>query len=79
VRRKFHGTNDGDRYVSERDETRPMGVGQASLVGRVGRSFEWGADGRTWNSSSTETWVFSTSSAKRSTSCALRSGGNPAV
>ena len=61
VRRKFHGTNDGDRYVSERDETRPMGVGQASLVGRVGRSFEWGADGRTWNSSSTETWVFSIS------------------
>src|SRR5262249_28618729 len=34
VRRKFKGTNDGDRYVSERSETRPTGVGQGSLVGR---------------------------------------------
>ncbi len=61
VRRKFEGRNDGDRYVSERDETRPMGVGQASLIGRIGRSFQWGADGRIWDSSSTETWVFSIS------------------
>jgi opacity protein-like surface antigen len=61
VRNNFHGKNEGDRYVSERAETRPAGIGQASFVGRVGRSFEWGADGRGWRANSTETWVFSTS------------------
>ncbi len=61
MRHNFHGVNEADRNVSERRETRPVGVGQASLVGRIGPSFEWGADGRIWNSSSTETWAFSTS------------------
>jgi opacity protein-like surface antigen len=61
VRNKFHGKNDGDRYVSEREETRPSGIGQASAVGRIGKHFEYGADARGWNSSSTQTWVFSIS------------------
>ena len=60
LRHKFSGLNDADRYVSEREETRPVSVQQATLVGRIG-AFEWGADGRTWSSNSTETWVFSVS------------------
>ena len=61
LRHKFHGVNDADRYVSERRETRPVGIGQASLLGRIGPGFEWGADVRSWTSSSTETWTFSAS------------------
>jgi opacity protein-like surface antigen len=61
LRHKFHGVNEADRYVSEREESRPLGIGQGSLVGRIGKSFEWGADARGWKSSSTETWVFSAS------------------
>ena len=45
VRHKFKGINEADRYISERAETRPVAVGQASLVGRIGPSFEWAADG----------------------------------
>jgi hypothetical protein len=61
VRNKFHGKNEGDRYISEREETRPAGISQASLVGHLGKHLEYGADGRRWQSNSTETWVFSIS------------------
>jgi hypothetical protein len=61
LRERIKSTNDRERYESERRESRPFNVGQASLVGRVGPHFEWGADGRGWMSSSTETWAFTIS------------------
>ncbi|HEY2955958.1 MAG TPA: hypothetical protein VGK89_11990 [Candidatus Eisenbacteria bacterium] len=59
LRHKIKAENTAESHVSERRETRPVGIGQASLVGRIGPSFEWGVDGRGWTSRSTETWVFS--------------------
>ena len=56
LRHKIKGLNDADRYVSEREETRPFGVWQASLLGRIGPGIEWGADSRTWSSNSSQTW-----------------------
>jgi hypothetical protein len=38
-----------------------MNVGQFTLIGRAGRAFEWGADARGWNSTSSEDWRFSVS------------------
>lgn len=57
----IEGKNEGDRYASENRERRPVFSGQATLIGRVGRGFEWGADGQAWSSSSTTTWVFTIS------------------
>lgn len=59
--RGIKGTNDGFRYSSETRERRPLGLGQASLIGRIGDHLEWGADGRGWTSSSQQNWVFTTS------------------
>jgi opacity protein-like surface antigen len=61
LRYKIKGVNRGARYLSERAESRPMGIGQVSMVGRVGPSLEWAADGRGWTSSSDETWVYTIS------------------
>lgn len=57
----IEGRNDGDRYASENRERRPVYTGQGTLVGRVGRNFEWGADGQAWSASSAATWVFTLS------------------
>jgi len=61
ARSRIKSENRGERYVSERRETRPVGIGQASAVGRIGNSFEYGVDGRGWTSASNETWVFTIS------------------
>jgi len=60
------GTNTGGRHQSEIIEDRkftksPENSGQATLIGRVGRYLEWGADGRAWKTSAEERWVFSVS------------------
>ncbi|HYM81821.1 MAG TPA: hypothetical protein VEY91_10505 [Candidatus Limnocylindria bacterium] len=54
--------NSGPRHASEIRENRPYTIGQATLIGRVGPSFEWGADGRAWRSSSEQSWAFTLSS-----------------
>ena len=53
------------RYSSEIREQprghRPYPVGQATLIGRVGKSLEWGWDGRVWNARSEQRWAFTVS------------------
>jgi len=55
------GSNDGDRYTSETEESRPLYLGQSTLIGKLGRSAQWGIDGQIWSSSSDASWVFSIS------------------
>jgi hypothetical protein len=55
------GTNSGPRYDARIHEKRPLGVGQATVIGKVGKHFEWGIDGREWTSNAEEGWVFSVS------------------
>lgn len=54
---KIRSDNEGDRYLSEYEEDRPYGIGQASLVGRAA-GLEYGADARLWSASSNATYVF---------------------
>ncbi|NOT34197.1 MAG: hypothetical protein HOP12_08525 [Candidatus Eisenbacteria bacterium] len=58
---KIDGVNDGVRHSSSRDSKRPYGIGQATLLGRIGNNFEWIADGRGWQASNDERWFFSIS------------------
>ncbi len=55
------GNNNGRRNESENRERRPVSTAQATLVGHVGRNFQWAADGQAWSASSTTTWVFTLS------------------
>jgi hypothetical protein len=55
------GVNTGTRYSSEISEKRPYGIGQATLVGHVGKSLEYALDGHTWNARSQQDWRFSIS------------------
>lgn len=61
VQQKIKGSNNTNRYSAERRETRPYSVGQASLVGRLGPSLEYGFDGRAWRANSEESWYFTIS------------------
>ena len=49
--------NEGDRYLSEYEEDRPYSLGQFSLIGQIA-GLEYGADARTWSSSSNAIYVF---------------------
>jgi hypothetical protein len=51
---KVRSSQIGLRSTSKIDEDRPFDIGQASLVGRLGRNLEWVADGRAWRSASEE-------------------------
>src|SRR5213079_304695 len=55
------GRNEGPRYASEVQGTRPYALGQGTLIGHIGRSVEWAADGRLWTSNSEDHWAFSVS------------------
>jgi hypothetical protein len=61
VQNSIVGKNESARRVEQNDEKRPYNTTQVTLVGRVGRSLEWGVDGRDWRSQSEERWFFSTS------------------
>lgn len=61
VSNAIEGKNEGNRYASETRERRPIFSGQGTLVGRLGKSIEWGADGQAWSASSQSTWVYSIS------------------
>lgn len=60
-RNRISGQNNEDRYYAERHENRPYTVGQATLVGRLSPSVQYGIDGRGWKSNSEESWYFSLS------------------
>jgi hypothetical protein len=58
---RIAGSNDGSRSVSQVNEKRPYGIAQATLVGTLGKSIEYGFDERHWSSSSQQNWFFSIS------------------
>jgi hypothetical protein len=62
LRLRIDARNDGDRYLSTTEESRPYGLGQVSLGGRLGHGLEWVADGRLWSASSGVKYVFTLSS-----------------
>jgi hypothetical protein len=55
------GRNEGPRYASEVSGSRPYALGQGTLIGHIGKSLEWGADGRLWTSNSQDNWAFTVS------------------
>jgi len=61
VEQRIKGSNNSDRYSAERRETRPYTIGQATLIGRLGPSLEYGVDGRAWRANSEESWYFTIS------------------
>jgi hypothetical protein len=61
VKESIKGSNNASRYSAERREARPYAIGQATLIGRLGPSVEYGVDGRGWKSSSEESWYFTIS------------------
>ncbi len=54
-------TNDQDRSSSEIRESRPFWIGQAALVGKLGRSLEYGVSGIGRTSNSEQDWRFTAS------------------
>jgi hypothetical protein len=61
ARVRVRSTLEGLRSTSKVDADRPFDIGQASLMGRLGRHFEWIADGRAWRSQSEEFFFWSVS------------------
>lgn len=61
ARVRVRSTLEGLRSTTKVDEDRPFDLGQASVVGRLGRHVEWGADGRAWRSHSEEFFFWSIS------------------
>ena len=62
----IQGNSPDKRNSSQTHEQRPYNTGQATFVGRIGHSFEWGADGRAWNSASETDWNFTISAGQGS-------------
>ena len=61
LRGKYSGENTSPLYEAQVRERRPYLIGQFSVIGRIGKSFEWGEDARGWKSSSQQNWGFSVS------------------
>ncbi len=61
LQEKIKGVKNGQRYEAEQNEKRPFGIGQATLIGHVGRSLEYGVDGRAWTSRSEQDWFYTIS------------------
>lgn len=61
VEQRIKGSNNEDRFSAERVEKRPYTIGQATIIGRLGPSVDYGIDGRAWKSSSEESWYFTIS------------------
>ena len=61
VQNTIEGKNEAPRRSAQNHEKRPYRTTQATLVGHLGRSLEWGVDGRDWRSKSYERWAFSIS------------------
>ena len=58
---RLNGDNPDKRNDAQTHELRPYNIGQASLIGRIGNNFEWGVDGRGWQSNSETNWNFTIS------------------
>lgn len=60
LRHRIEGSNELSRSSAETKEKRPYGIGQATIIGRIG-ALELAADGRGWTSNSEQSWRFSLS------------------
>jgi hypothetical protein len=58
---RFKGSNELQRSAWETDETRPAWNGQAAIVGKIGRTVEWGVNGLGRLSNSEIDWRFTAS------------------
>jgi len=58
---RIEGTDSRERSTSQVSESRPTNTGQATLIGHIGKSLEYGLDGRVWGASSQQDWRFSIS------------------
>ena len=58
---RINGDDADKRNEAQTYEMRPYNIGQATLLGRVGKNFEWGVDGRGWRSTSQADWNFTIS------------------
>ncbi|MFI5370765.1 MAG: hypothetical protein ACHQ52_04335 [Candidatus Eisenbacteria bacterium] len=58
---RMAGANEGERNRLQTTEKRPYGLGQATLMGRIGKHVEWIADGRTWQASNQNRYDFTLS------------------
>ena len=58
---RMSGSNEDDRHVLGTTEKRPYGLGQATLMGRIGKNVQWIADGKTWQAADQERFDFSLS------------------
>ncbi len=59
---RFDLSNDQARSLAQISEDRPTTMGQATLIGHLGKSIEYGVDGRWWGASSDQRWMFTISS-----------------
>lgn len=55
------GSDERSRSSSQLTESRPTDLGQATFVGHLGKSLEYGIDGHAWSATSQQDWVFTTS------------------
>jgi hypothetical protein len=58
---RISGSNQDDRHVLGTTEKRPYGLGQATLMGSMGKNVQWIADGKTWQAANEERFDFSLS------------------
>jgi len=59
---RMNGANSDKRNESQTHEQRPYNMGQATLIGKVGKNIDWGVDGRAWKAASEASWDFTISS-----------------
>ena len=58
VRHRLHLANENNRFSSNVNENRPVGLGETALVGRFGDALQWITDARGWTSRSEQSWVY---------------------
>jgi hypothetical protein len=63
---RIDGNSPDKRNSSQTHELRPYNTGQATLVGKLGHSIDWAADGRAWKANSETAWNFTISAGQGS-------------
>ena len=61
LEQRIEYSNEGSRHSSTGGETRPYGLGQATVMGNIGPNFQWIADGHGWQVSNEDHWAFTLS------------------
>ena len=64
---RIDGNSPDKRNSAQTHELRPYNMGQATLLGTLGSSIDWAADGRIWKANSETSWNFTISAGQGST------------